>query len=298
MDLLGANNRSSNSFVDIYGASTKIIALFPLLFLVGCSQAKTAVVASPAALEEAMYQVSYDSKGLATISPKAMGEGSHITYLMMSKYGRINVDGTEVKGVDVDEKFLENCIVYKSEPGAALPAANLVSSELHGVTFRGWFQYNDNVYPDKLEVVPTATEQKVFAIFDGPTGGGGSGGGGGGGSGGGGGGTVTTGFGILVGNTPVQATYKGTNMDGKEEYLASRVSVNAGDVFSLYDFSNGATWAVSPNAWSFGDTQGTGTFWKEYIRMGTTSYTALKSFTADFYIQLQYQNDTLYIELK
>ncbi len=274
----------------------KIIALLPLLFLVGCSQAKTSVVSSKEALQEAMYQVSYDSRGLATISKKSVGEGSHITYLMMSKYGQINVDGTQVKGVDVDEMFLENCIVYKSEAGAALPADSTVTSDLYGVTFRGWFQYNDKVYPDKLTTVPAVSGQKVFAIFDGPTGGGGSSGGEGSG-GGSGGGTVSTGFGILVNDTPVQATYKGTNMDGKEEYLASRVTINQGDVFSLYDFSNGGTWAVSPNAWSFGDS-GTGTVWKEYIRMGTTSYTALKSFTADFYIQLQYQNDTLYIELK
>ena len=277
----------------------KIIALFPLLFLVGCSQAKTAVVASPEALNEAMYSVSYDRSGLATIKDRSVGSGDHITYLMMSKYGQIDVDGVKVKGVDVDSMFLENCIVYQSEAGADLPAASLVSSELYNVTFRGWYQYNDNIYPDKLEKVPAISGQKVFAIFDGPTGGGGGSGGGGGGSGGGGGGggTVTTGFGILVNDTPVAATYKGTNMDGKEEYLATSVSINAGDVFSLYDYSNGATWAVSPNGWSFGDNGG-GTIWKTYMTMGATAYTALKSFTADFYIQLQYQNDTLYIELK
>ena len=87
-------------------------------------------------------------------------------------------------------------------------------------------------------------------------------------------------------------------MDNKDEYVAYSVSFAAGDVFSLYDFSNGATWAVSPNPYSFGDSEGTGLLAGQYITIGTGAYTALQAFTADVYIQLQMGNDTIYFELK
>ena len=76
------------------------------------------------------------------------------------------------------------------------------------------------------------------------------------------------------------------------------MSFQAGDEFSLYDFSNGATWVVNPNPYSFGDATGTGLKSGEYLTIGTGAYTALKAFTADVYIQLQMGNDTIYFELK
>ena len=283
----------------------KLLALIPLLFLAGCGSSSSAGgmsrknVVTPQA--ETQYSVSYTYKTHLPTVHTRVGSGSHITYLMMSPYGQIDINGEKVKGGDYEPKFYENCIIWESEPGGALPAASTVSSELYGVTFRGWYQYNDKVYPDKLETVPAVNGSQVFAIFDGPTGGGGSSGSGGGQQGGGqqGGGVVTTGYGFKweSGKT-VQAKYLGPNMDGKDEYVAQSVSFEAGDVFSLYDFSNGATWAVSPNPWSFGDTDGTSTFWQQYITLGTGAYTARQSFTADVYIQLQMNNDTIYFELK
>ena len=273
---------------------SKLLALIPLFFLVGCNGAKTPVQQ----VVTSDYSVTYtfDTK-LPTVHTKRLGSGSHITYLMMSAYGQIEINGEKVKGGDYEPKFYENCIIWESEAGAPLPAYETVSSELYGVTFRGWYQYNDNIYPDKLENVPATSGTQVFAIFDGPTGGGGSSGSGSGGQGGG--AVVTTGYGFKweSGKT-VQAEYKGKNMDDKDEYVAYSVSFEAGDTFSLYDFSNGATWAVNPNPYSFGDSAGTGLVSGQYITIGTGAYTALQSFTADVYIQLQMGNDTIYFELK
>ena len=273
----------------------RFLGLIPLLFLVGCNGAKTPV--QQVIEQDYSITYTYDTK-LPTVHTKRLGSGSHITYLMMSPYGQIEINGEKVKGGDYEPKFYENCIIWECEPGGALPEASTVSSELYGVTFRGWFQYNDNVYPDKLETVPATSGSQVFAIFDGPTGGSGSQGGSQGGQGQQG-GIVTTGYGFKweSGKT-VQAEYKGKNMDDKDEYVAKSVSFEVGDVFSLYDFSNGATWAVNPNPYSFGDSEGTGLVSGQYITIGTGAYTVLKAFTADVYIQLKMGNDTIYFELK
>ena len=276
----------------------KLLALIPLFFLVGCVH-NIEPEAEPELEQEAQYSVTYTYETRLPTVHTRVGSGSHITYLMMSPYGQIDINGEKVQGGDIPDKYYEHCIIWESEPGAALPAAADVSSTLYGVTFRGWFQYNDNVYPDKLETVPAVSGTQVFAIFDGPTGGGGSSGGGSSGGGSQGGGTVvTTGYGLYwtTGKT-VQAAYKGRSDYGKEEYLATSVSFAAGDVFSLYDFSNGAKWVVNPNLYSFGGTDVAPTY-SSYIEIGATSYTALQTFTADVYIQLDYGNDTIYFELK
>lgn len=280
----------------------KLLALIPMLFLAGCSTSAGGMsrtnVTEPV-LNEEVYSVTYTHESKLPTVHTRLGSGSHITYLMMSPYGQIEINGEKVQGGDFADKFYENCIIWESEPGAALPAASTVSSTLYGVTFRGWFQYNDNVYPDKLETVPAANGSQVFAIFDGPTGGGGNQGGGGSQGGGQGGGTVvTTGYGFYwqeSGKT-VQATYSGENF-GKQEYVAKSVSFNAGDEFSLYDFSTGAKWAVNPNPYSFGGTEASPTY-NNYITINETSYTAKATFTADVYIQLAFGNDTIYFELK
>ncbi len=277
----------------------KLLALIPLLFLAGCGTKQVSEGQKQDMGNEEHFSVTYAFKtNLPTVHTRA-GSGSHITYLMMSPYGQIDIDGVKVKGGDYEPKFYENCIIWESEPGGALPASSAVSSELYGVTFRGWFQYNDNIYPDKLETVPATNGSQVFAIFDGPTGGGGSSGSGGGSQGGGGSAVVTTGYGFhWESGKTVQAEYKGKNMDGKDEYVAYSVSFATGDVFSLYDFSNGATWVVTPNPYSFGDTTGSGLASGQYLTIGTGVYTALRDFTADVYIQLQMGNDTVYFELK
>ena len=141
----------------------------PLISLVSCGQ-----VAEHA---EAFKPFVTRENGLPVVH--AM-ESDHITYLMMSMYGYLEVEGAPVKG-DVTEKFYQNTIVWKAEPGSELPVAK---SEVSGTTFRGWAFYdesNENIYPDYYTTVPAVAGRALKAIFDGTSGGGGGGGGGHGG---------------------------------------------------------------------------------------------------------------------
>ena len=116
-------------------------------------------------------------KGLPVVRT---GESSHTTYLLMSKYGYLDLAGP-VKG-EVSDLFYENTIVWKAEPGTALPTPEQVKSEVAGATFRGWAYYdedNENVFPDYYTQVPVKNGLALKAIFDGTSGGGGGGGGGG-----------------------------------------------------------------------------------------------------------------------
>lgn len=280
----------------------QLLTIISLIFLAGCANRGTSQALNPTSnVEENHISVTYTHETKLPTVHTRLGSGSHITYLMMSPYGRVEISGEKIMGGDYEPKFYEHCIIWESEPGAPLPAAETVSSTLYGVTFRGWYQYNDKVYPDKLETVPAASGTQVFAIFDGPTGGGGSSGGGGGSSGGGGsqggGGTVvTTGYGFYFSDgRTVQATYNGESY-GKQEYVAYSVSISEGSEFSLYDFSNGAKWVVSPNPYSFGGTEASPTF-SNYITVNASSYVAKQTFTADVYIQLLFGADTIYFEL-
>ena len=147
--------------------------ILPTLLLVGCGKA-------PAASSQ---YVSTVENGIPTIYAAKASEATHTTYLMMSRYGYLDIDGAVTTGVSVPEKYYENCIVWKTTPNGLLPGLDQVKSYKSGATFRGWAQYNGNVYPDYLSEVPEASGQCVYAIFDGtdPSGGGSGGGGGGGG---------------------------------------------------------------------------------------------------------------------
>lgn len=143
----------------------KLLFVLPFISLVGCNA--TSNVVNPS------YELT-TTRGLPTV--KTSGNATHITYLMMSKYGRLTIDGNEIVGKDYAEKYLENVIIWESEDNGELPKKESVSSTVKDAVFRGWVRYNDNTYPEYLTTVPKENESIVSAIFDGPTGGGGSGG--------------------------------------------------------------------------------------------------------------------------
>ena len=249
----------------------KLMILFPLLFLVGCAQ--TNIASEPINDLVLTYE-----EGLPTIHRDRSGQ---VTYLMLSRYGRVEVQGELVAGVDVPEKFYENCVAYEAAVGSDLPVA---VSTLDNVNFRGWYTYTNKIYPEKVEKVQ-ANETTVYAIFDGPTGGGG--------------GVVTEGFGIkFTDGTKVGGLDQGTDQEGYQQYLISNYTFQQGKAFALYDFSTDATWTVDVNPWSFGDTDGTNTVWKTYLSKTDASYTVLQTFTADVYIKIKMGQDNIYFGLK
>lgn len=145
-----------------------LIALLPVLMLASCKN-----------VSEASAYVYGEEEGVPTIRT-TRDSGTHKTYLMMSKYGYLDIDGVETHGGDIPEKYYENCIIWAKDVGEALPTKEEVKSSVSGVKFRGWAIYKDNVFPEYLTTVPEANESTLYAIFDGPTGGGTNTGGGGG----------------------------------------------------------------------------------------------------------------------
>ena len=143
------------------------LLILPILALTGCNESQAAAFTPYLTKEENMPAVH-------------MMDTDHKTYLMLSLYGYLDLDGAPVKG-DVENKFYQNTVIWVAEAGSELPVAK---SSVTGATFRGWAFYNednDNLYPDYYTAVPAANGLALKAIFDG-TSGGGSGGGGGGGS--------------------------------------------------------------------------------------------------------------------
>lgn len=218
-------------------------------------------------------------------------QDAHITYLMMSRYGYLDIDGTKTYPTEVAEKFYENCIVFNGAANSALPTADQVKSTVDGASFRGWAIYKDNVFPDYVTTVPTESGTTLYAIFDGTKT---SGGGGGGDTP-----VVDNTFGIIKNGTDkVAGEDKGiSDISHKHEYVTGAISFVAGDTFALYDFGKDASWAVDLNPYSFGGTAESPVY-SQYVTVnGSTNYSVVKAFTATFYIQIEYQADTLYIQL-
>ena len=264
----------------------KLFGLLPLLFLVGCVQNK---VNAPVqgGLEQDEYTLTYDNE-----LPVIHRDGSGVvTYLMLSKYGRAMVNGTYVAGVSIGEPYYyENCVAYEAAVGSELPVA---VSTVDDVVFRGWYYYDNNIYPKEVTKVP-ATSGPVYAIFDGPTGGSGGGGSGGGGS-------ATVGYGFkFTDGVEMHATYNGKDEATGEfdEYMILGASFTAGKSFQLYDFGQQTGWVIDVDGWSFGGESATDTKWMTYLSKGSTTYTVLQDFTADIYIKLKYQQDNIYFGLK
>ena len=280
-----------------------LFAVLPILALVGCTAQGTRtghkIVESPF--------VRGEENGLPAVTVRGDEESNHITYLMMGPFGYLSIDGAPVKGA-VSDLFYENTIILKADAGKPLPDSLTVKTTVSGATFRGWAYYDVEaleapVWPEYVKTVPTAEGLALKAIFDGVDAGGNTGGGGSGGGGGGsGGGTTTTGFGILVnGTTDYIGESKGTNFEGYDEYLCKGISLNAGDTFALYDPSTLATWSVDINPYSFSPDPEHATSdparVATYVTKGATNFTVVQAFRGDFYIQIMYQQDRLYIQL-
>ena len=220
------------------------------------------------------------------------GDSEYVTYLMMSPFGSLNIEGAPVKG-KVSELFYENTIAWLADAGTALPTAEQVVSSVNGATFRGWAYYdeeNDNVFPDYYTTVPTKEGLALKAIFDGTDAGGNSG-------------ASTdssvpaadTGFGLIFGDgTKVKGTAAGTDHNGRTQYLVSNQAFVKDQEFALYDFEKQTSWIIAIDSASFGGAS------SEYVSVieASQQWKVLKDFTADVYIKLKYQDDQIYFGLK
>ena len=150
-----------------------LLAITTSFLLIGCSATSEKAFDKVEVKEERV--VSYVDR----MPVVRTGNSTHTTYLLMSPFGSLDIDGAPVKG-KVSELFYENTITWVADPGTDLPKGDEVKSSVPGATFRGWAYYdedNENVFPDYYEKVPVKAGLALKAIFDGTSGGGGGGGG-------------------------------------------------------------------------------------------------------------------------
>ena len=121
-----------------------------------------------------------------------------------------------------------------------------------------------------------------------------------GGGGEGGGGTGETGFGIVRAESLAAAAdpanlqfVKGVehekSPDGKDQWLISAQSFTTGNVLALYDFKNATRWTPKIDNENIG----------EYITVDAehSLWSVNKAFTADIYVKLQYNNDSVWFQI-
>lgn len=260
----------------------KSLVLFPLLFLVACSQ-------SEVGSEPLDYYVSYENS-LPVVTRDVSG---NTVYLTMARYGRVVINEQLVEGspfVDEDRQmFYDNCVKYVAKAGTALPDAVFYKDGevKDDVTFRGWFFYftnTDKVSAEKVEAVSSEAESIAYAIFDGPTGGSG--------------GIVTEGYGIRFsdGTKVYAAPFGSKDEQGRDQYLISNYTFAQGKSFSLYDYGADVGWVIDLDPYSF-DGSASAPVWNTYLSKSTSTYTVLKTFTANVYIKLKPNDDQIYFGL-
>lgn len=164
-----------------------LITLTSLFLLAGCGSAESnnlranisePVVSTESTQEEAKPVVCYQGRNPVIYASGRATE--HKTYLMLSPFGYIDIEGKTK--VTVAGLYYENTVIWDGQAGTDLPDASVVKSTVAGATFRGWAYYdedNDNVFPDYYTKVPAKSGLALKAIFDGTNAGGGGGGGGG-----------------------------------------------------------------------------------------------------------------------
>lgn len=143
----------------------KMLVFLPLLSLIGCSS-------SPVANNVTPYIT--HTRGIATVYTEgSRAVEDHTTYLMVSRYGSVNVNGKITQGSNftletaTSTLYFEYAVKWVSPVNSPLPTAEEVSSSVKGATFRGWAYYADNAYPEYLKTVPQLDGERVYAIFDG-----------------------------------------------------------------------------------------------------------------------------------
>ena len=107
----------------------------------------------------------------------------------------------------------------------------------------------------------------------------------------------TTGFGFLFTNGSFIAGEPAGEFDGKEQFLMSAVTFAEGDKFQVYDFGNKAGWVEAIDGWSFDGDSAQSEAWKEYLEMGESQYTVKQTFTADVYLKIGIDGNSIYFGL-
>ena len=240
------------------------------------------------------------------INQPEVPEGQEVkVYLVFGENGKYQ--GSEVTST-VDSLFLEHTIEMTLKVGEKLPGSPAVSSSVTGSTFVGWTSYDNGVLTT-YTTVPAEENKVLYASFSGgngiPTPNQGDQGQGGGEQEN----PITpstgddvsfAGYGFKFSDGTYMAGEHVGEDNGFDQYLISNKAFAKDQVFQLIDFSNGGTWAIPIDGWSFGGASADDNKWATYVKYdeAAQNYTVLKDFNAEsIYIKLKYQQDNVYFQL-
>ena len=249
----------------------KLLLVLPVIFsLASCGEAGIDVFKP--------YQETRDG-----VPALVRDNSEHVTYLMMSPFGELDIDGAPIKG-NVSEKFYQNTIIWVAAAGTALPTKDQVKSTVKGASFRGWFYYdpdNSDVVPDELTTVPAANEVAIKAIFDGTDASD----------------DTPTGFGLMFSDGSYRVGRKADPFEGFEQYVIENVNFRKGLSVQLYDFDNVAGWIVNINPYSFG-AEGDSSKVEQYLKANGSAWSIEQDFLcSSVYIKIKLNQDEVYFGL-
>ena len=245
----------------------KLLLVLPVIFsLASCGEAGVDVFKP--------YQETRD--GVPALVRDTSG---HVTYLRMSPFGSLNIDGAPVKG-EVSSKFYENTIIWEAAAGTALPTKEQVESSVRGASFTGWAYYDpdhSDVVPDYYTTVPEANGTPLYAMFTGTDASD----------------DTPTGYGLMFGDGTYRVAQPADEFEGFKQYVISNVSFKEGVTVQLYNFDEEVGWIVGINTASFD-----GNVSSYLTDKDDTHWVAMQDFTcSSVYIKLKYQQDEVYFGL-
>ena len=107
-----------------------------------------------------------------------------------------------------------------------------------------------------------------------------------------------SGFGfIFLNGDTIKGIDDGVDANQKQQFKLENVEFKAGDKFALYDFANQAKWIEDVELYSFGGKPENPDVWKGFIALDEDYYLALTDFTADIYLKINYQGNSVYFGL-
>ena len=89
----------------------------------------------------------------------------------------------------------------------------------------------------------------------------------------------------------------GFDAQGRQQYEMKSVHFAEGAKFSIYDFANKAGWVEAIEGYSFGGDSAEAENWKSYLELGENEYTVIAEFTADIFLKIAYENNSVYFGL-
>ena len=106
------------------------------------------------------------------------------------------------------------------------------------------------------------------------------------------------GYGIkFVGGASYVGVDAGTDVQARPQYSLEAIHFPEGARFTIYNFGTKTGWVENIEGYSFGGENGESENWKSYVEISDEEYIALVEFTADIFLKIAYENNSIYFGL-